>query len=242
MNSPFYQLLVARWRSLVRESGAIGWAFAFPAMTCIGLALASSVTDAGAHSAHRFLPGLLALSLMMSCMWGLGWSLIQIRIRNLIKRMVVTPMRRWQFLLSFVVLRLALAVVESLVILGFASLVLDVPLSGSVFAAVAISLLGVASLSTLALWVVARPESVESAIGRLNLVTLSMGFLSGALFPIDTLPDWMARFAQVLPLTALVEALRASLLDGRILLAPIAILLGWALLSLFFAARSFRWS
>ncbi len=70
------------------------------------------VHETGARYIDFVVPGLLGMNLMGSAMWGLGFAIVEARQKNLLKRLVASPMPRWQYLASFLLSRLAMLVIE----------------------------------------------------------------------------------------------------------------------------------
>ena len=217
------QLMAARWRVFYREPGALAWSLAFPLLAGGALAaLAASGRDPAA-----LFPALLACSLFMSAMWGIGWAVVQTRSRGLFRRLLVTPVPRWQILASFAAQRICLACAEALLLCAFARVALGV----SVPIGIAAVPLAAAAFSALALAAVATCPGVESAIGRLNAITLPLLAATGALVPV---PHALETAAAATPV-----ALAAGALSGSV--ASCAGLLAWAAAGAVWAITRFRW-
>jgi ABC-2 type transport system permease protein len=202
------------------------------------------VTAPGSRYIDFLIPGLLGLGLMSSSLWGLGWALVQMRTGKLLKRLVATPMKRSHFLLSFMLGRTVLALVEILFFVAFARVLFDVHMFGSLLSFTLLGLWGSTAFGGLALLVVIRAGNAETASGLMNLVSMPMMVLSGVFFSAGNFPGWLQPFIQVLPLTALNDGLRAIMLDGTPLLAlwPQALTLGvWGLFPFLIAVRYFKW-
>ena len=177
-------------------------------------------------------------------MWGLGFAIVMARMQKLLKRFAATPMRRWHFLLSFILSRLIFLFLEVLVILTFAYFVFGVKVHGSLLAVLLIAILGSMSFSGLGLLVAARPRTIEGVSGLMNFVMLPMWLLSGTFFSAARFPDFLQPFVRALPLTAVNDALRAVINDGATLATTsrqIVILLAWGVVSFVIALRIFRW-
>lgn len=203
------------------------------------------VTEPGSRYIDFLIPGLLGLGLMSSSVWGLGWTLVQMRGGKLLKRLVATPMRRGDFLLSFLLSRSVLALLEVLFYVAFAWGLFGVTVRGSLLALAGVGLLGSASFGGLTLLVTCRASSSEAANGLMNLVTLPMMVLSGVFFSANRFPAWMQPVVQVLPLTALNDSLRAIMTDGVSVLAlgrQLLVLVLWGLVPFALAVRYFRWT
>jgi ABC-type multidrug transport system permease subunit len=190
-------------------------------------------------------PGLLGMQLLSGSLWGIAFTIVQNRQRKLLKRLVATPMRRSDYLLSFAVSRLLWVLLETAVLLAFAHLAFRVPIRGSFVAILLLAMLGAGSFAGLGLLCAARPQNTESVNGLVNLATLPMFILSGVFFSADRFPELLQKAIRFLPLTALNDALRAIINDGASLLTlplEIAVLVAWGVVSYALALRLFRWN
>lgn len=203
-----------------------------------------TVRETGARYVDFVVPGLLGMNLMGSGMWGIGFAVVDARRKHLLKRLVATPMSRSQYLASFVLSRLTFLVVEVVLLLGFAALVFGVPVRGSLLLLAAICLVAALTFSSLGLLVASRPRTVEGVSGLMNLVMVPMWILSGVFFSARRFPDLVQPLISILPLTAIIDALRAVMLQGASLaqLAPqLGVLTGWLVVCFALALRLFRW-
>ena len=167
------------------------------------------------------------------------------RIRKLLKRFLATPMRRADFLAALMISRLVFMVPEVLILLLFARLAFGVTIAGSLGAVVVLILVGAFTFAGIGLLVASRARTLEAVSGLMNLIMLPMWLFSGVFFSSERFPDWMQGFIQVLPLTPLLNALRAVMLDGLPLTSQwveLALLAGWGLITFVLALRWFRWS
>jgi ABC-type multidrug transport system permease subunit len=202
------------------------------------------VHETGARYIDFVVPGLLGMNLMGSAMWGLGFSIVDARQKKLLKRMVASPMPRWQFLASFLLSRLLLLIVEVVVFLGFSRLVFGVPFRGALWELALLCVLTSLSFSAIGLLVSSRAKTMEAVSGLMNLVMLPMWILSGIFFSATRFPAVIQPLVRALPLTAAIDALRGNMLQGMSLgqlAAPVAILLAWAAAAFAVSLRIFRW-
>jgi ABC-type multidrug transport system permease subunit len=202
------------------------------------------VHETGARYIDFVVPGLLGMNLMGSAMWGLVFPLVEARQKKLLKRMVASPMPRWQYLASFLLSRLLLLVIEVAVFLGFAGLAFGVPFRGPLWELALLCVLTSVAFSALGLLVSSRARTMEAASGLLNLVMLPMWILSGIFFSASRFPAAIQPLVRALPLTAANDALRGNMLQGMSLgqlAAPVAILLAWAAAAFAVSLRIFRW-
>jgi ABC-type multidrug transport system permease subunit len=202
------------------------------------------VHETGARYIDFVVPGLLGMNLMGSAMWGLGFSIVEARQKKLLKRMVASPMPRWQYLASFLLSRLLMLVIEVAVFLGFARVAFGVPFRGSLLQLGLLCVLTSLAFSALGLLVASRARTMEAASGLMNLVMLPMWILSGVFFSATRFPAAIQPVVRALPLTAAIDAMRGNMLQGMNLgqlIAPLAILLAWFVVPFAVSLRIFRW-
>jgi ABC transporter DrrB family efflux protein len=202
------------------------------------------VHETGSRYIDFVVPGLLGMNLMGSAMWGLGFSIVEARQKKLLKRLVASPMPRWEYLASFLLSRLAMLVIEVVVFLGFAWLAFGVPFRGSLLGLGVLCVLTSLAFSALGLLVASRARTMEAASGLMNLVMLPMWILSGVFFSATRFPAAIQPFVRALPLTAAIDAMRGNMLQGMTLghlMAPLGILLAWFVVPFAVSLRIFKW-
>ncbi|MGH7480589.1 MAG: ABC transporter permease, partial [Longimicrobiales bacterium] len=202
------------------------------------------VEEQGSRYIDFLIPGLIGLNLLSSGLWGVGYTVVRMRGGQLLKRFMATPMPRGHFLFSFFAGRLVFLVAELAVLLPFAWLVFDVPVRGSLAAILFICVLGAFAFTGLGLLVASRARTTEGVNGLMNLAAVPMWVLSGVFFSSDNFPGFMQPFIDALPLTALLDALRAVMLDGVALAATagsLAIVLVWGMACFGATLALFRW-
>jgi ABC-type multidrug transport system permease subunit len=200
--------------------------------------------EPGSRYIDFLIPGLLGMNLMGSAMWGLGFAIVDARRKKLMKRLISTPMPRHDYLLSFVLARLLLLVVEVGVLLAFGAWVFQVPVRGSMLELAALCVLGSLAFSALGLLVASRAQTIEAVSGLMNTVMMPMWIVSGVFFSAQRFPGALQPAIRALPLTALIDALRANMLQGAGLaqVAPQLGVLGvWLVVSFTLALKLFRW-
>ena len=202
------------------------------------------VHETGARYIDFVVPGLLGMNLMGSAMWGLGFSIVEARQKKLLKRLVASPMPRWQYLASFLLSRLVMLVIEVAAFLGFARLVFGVPFRGSLAQLALLCVLTSLAFSALGLLVSSRAKTMEAASGLMNLTMLPRWILSGVFFSASRFPAVVQPFVRALPLTAAIDALRGNMLQGLSLpqmTAKVGILSAWLVVAFAVSLRIFRW-
>jgi ABC-2 type transport system permease protein len=201
--------------------------------------------EPGARYIDFLIPGLLGMNLMNSGMWGVGFALVDMRQRKLLKRFIATPMRRSDFLLALTSSRLILMIIEVGLLLGFGMLVFHMRVMGSWFSIVLLGALGAICFAGVGLLTASRAQKIETVSGLINLVMMPMWIFSGVFFSYERFPAAIHPFIKALPLTALNDALRATILEGASLRAQAVRLLVmglWGGVSFILALRWFRWN
>ena len=202
------------------------------------------VHETGARYIDFVVPGLLGMNLMGSAIWGMGFAIVEARQKKLLKRLVASPMPKWQYLASFLLSRLAMLVIEVGAFLGFARVAFGVPFRGSLAQLILLCLMTSLAFSALGLLVSSRAKTMEAASGLMNLVMMPMWILSGVFFSATRFPAVIQPIVRALPLTAAIEALRGNMLQGMNLgqqLPQIGILLAWFCIPFVVSLRIFRW-
>jgi len=204
-----------------------------------------SSSEPGSRYIDFLIPGLLGMNLMNSGMWGVGFALVEMRQRKLLKRFVATPMRRSDFLLALTSSRLVLMVIEVGLLLGFGVLVFHMRVQGSILSVIFLGMLGAVTFGGVGLLTACRAQKIESVSGLINLVMMPMWIFSGVFFSYDKFPAMAHPFIKALPLTALNDALRATIIEGASLGSQsgrLLVLAVWGAVSFVLALRWFRWT
>ena len=202
------------------------------------------VTERGSRYVDFLFPGLLGMNLMGTGLWSIAFAVADLRQRKVLKRLLVTPMRRSSFLASFMLSRLAFLLLEVGALTAFAYWVLDVPLRAGLVQYSLLCLLGAIAFAGLGLLAAARVKTIEGASGMINFVMMPMWLGSGVFFSYERFPELVQPALRLLPLTALNDALRTTMLDGTGLgsiVPELAILGAWTVIPFAVALRVFRW-
>jgi len=189
-------------------------------------------------------PGVLSMNMMFSALFGVGYVIVRYRKNGVLKRLKATPLTAFEFLAAQMVSRLWLILVVTALVYAGTDLVVEFRMFGSYLDLFLVFTLGSVSMISLALVIAARVHSEELASGLLNLIGWPMMFLSGVWFSLEGLHRWVQALAQLFPLTHLISACRAIMIDGAGLAevsADIAALLAMTLIFLAIGSYSFRW-
>lgn len=202
------------------------------------------VNEPGGRYIDFLVPGLLGMGLMGGGMWGVGYAIVDMRIRKLLKRYLATPMKRSHFLASVIGSRILFALPEVVLLLVFARLVFDVRSEGSHLAIGLLIVLGALQFSGIGLLVASRAQTIEAISGLMNAVMLPMWIGSGIFFSNERFPEAVQPLLFLLPLTPLIHAMRSIMLEGATLIAvwaDLAIIAAWIVMTFVLALRWFRW-
>ena len=204
----------------------------------------AQIRERGSRYIDFVVPGLLGMTIMGGGIWGLGFSIVDQRRKNLLKRLVATPMSRTQYLASYVISRLVMLTIEAGVLIGSSLLLFGVPMRGSFVALGAIIVTAALAFGGLGLLIASRSRTIEGVSGLMNLSMLPMWVLSGVFFSSENFPRAVQPFIKALPLTATNDALRANMLRGAdfsTVWPQMAILAAWMVVCFAIALKIFRW-
>ncbi len=243
------QLFTASIKMLVRDKTAFLMALIFP----IVFVLAFSVFDVsftaegalpGVDYFEYVLPGLLAIGLMNFAMVGTAASVARYRELKILKRIVATPLPPSRFIMGQVGARLVLAAIQVALVM-----IIGVLVGGSLGSGwpllFVISTLGNLIFLSLGFAIAGRVASVDAANNIAGLATTPLMFLSGSFFPIDSMPGWLQPVSNLLPLTPLIDSMRAIALQRAGILdigSELALIAAWIVAGLVLARITFRFT
>jgi len=202
------------------------------------------VTQQGSRYIDFLMPGLVGMNLMSTGMWGMGFAIVNARMRKLLKRLVATPMRKSHYILSFFLGRMIWLTLEVVVLVLFGWLVFGVRVNGSIALLTLVCLVGGYGFSGLGLLLASRVKTIEAISGLMNLVMVPMWICSGVFFSYERFPDAVKPLIRALPLTALNDALRAVINDAAgfpQVMMPIIVLAAWGIVGFAIGIRIFKW-
>lgn len=197
----------------------------------------------GTRYVDFLIPGLLALGLVNSCLWGVGWNLVEMREKRLLRLMLATPMSPGAFFASLFLSRLLIAVVEVGALLGFSAWLFHVTVQGPLAALLALWVCGLAGFFGLGVLVGSRTASSSVGQGLINAVTMPVFVVSGVFFSLDKFPPLLQKVFHAFPPTLLVDATRAVINTGAgwgEVALPCAALLGMGAFCYALGRRWFR--
>ena len=202
-----------------------------------------SLASTNISTVAYLVPSILAMALMQLGVFA-AVPLVQQREKGILKRIGATPLARWKLVASNILLRLIVAAVDTVLILGVGIAVFHIEIVGNLAVAAGFVFLGAGAFLALGFMLASFLKTEEQATGVVQVVQMPLMFLSGIFFPFDFMPEFLRSVARLLPLTYLGDGLRQSMVNGT-QIAPIAldaaILAGWLVVCLAVSARSFRW-
>jgi len=204
----------------------------------------SILDEPGTRYIDFLYPGLIGMNCMGGGLFGVGFVLVDMRVRKLFKRLMATPMRHSDFLMSLLLSRLIFVIPEMVSLLTVSYFLYGVPIRGSFFTLALVIFVGSSAFAGIGLLLGSRTEKTESMSGMINLLIMPMYILSGVFFSSKRFPEEAQPYIQALPLTQLNDALREVMLEGATLRdvgCRIAILAAYAIVCFALALKLFKW-
>jgi ABC-2 type transport system permease protein len=202
------------------------------------------LTVSGTRYIDFLIPGLIAMGVMMSSMWGISYDIIEKRSKKLLRRMVATPMKKSHFLIALMTVRLVMNFVEAGLLFIFASMVFGITIQGNLPALFMLFIAGNMVFAGMAIFISSHTSSTEVGNGFINAVVMPMMVLSGIFFSYHNFPDWTFFFIKPLPLTMLADGLRSIFIEGAgfaEITVPSLILAATGILFFATGLRIFKW-
>ncbi len=190
------------------------------------------------------LPGILALSIMISAVIGLATIMVDWRQRGILRRLKLTPIPLGEFFAARITASLVVAVMQVVVLLAFGRLVFGIHISSTAWAAIPVALAGCLCFLAMGFAIGSVVSSPETGDAVSNVITNPMMFLSGTFFPVSSMPSFVQAIARVLPLYYMANGLRDTTVRGLSIThvaGDIGVLLGVTVVLSLIALRSFRW-
>jgi ABC-type multidrug transport system permease subunit len=172
------------------------------------------LTVTGTRYIDFLVPGLISMGVMMSCMWGISYGIIEKRSKKLLRRLVATPMKKSHFLIALITVRISMNFIESAVLFLFALFAFDMVIQGDLSSLILLFLAGNIAFSGIAVFVSSHTSNTEVGNGLINVVVMPMMVLSGIFFSYHNFPDWSIPVIQKFPLTTMTDGIRSIFNEG----------------------------
>ena len=204
----------------------------------------SPLTLKGVRYIDFFIPGLIAFGLMSSLLWGVSYTIIECRSQKLLRRLIATPMKKSNFLISIVFVRMIMNVLESLIIFFFVFLLFDIRIQGNILALTILFIAGNIAFAGISVLLSCRTSKTEAGTGLINAVQMPMMLLSGIFFSYHNFPEWSIGAIKLLPLTALTDGMRSIFNEGagmQEIITPTIALSVLGILCFYAGIKMFKW-
>ena len=191
-----------------------------------------------------FFPGIMAMNMMFSALWGVGYVVVRYRKNGALKRLKATPLTAFEYLTAQMVSRVFLLMFTFSVVWFGSDLIFNFQMQGSLLLFLFTFFLGGMSLCSIGLVLAARGTSEEFTSGALNFISWPMMFLSEVWFSLEGAPQWVQQLSWLLPLTHLLKAARKVMNEGGTLMdiqLECGLMILTTTLFLVLAARIFSW-
>ena len=202
------------------------------------------LTVTGTRYIDFLVPGLITMGVMMSCMWGISYGIIEKRSKKLLRRLVATPMKKSHFLVALITVRITMNFIESLVLLIFSLIAFKMTIQGDISALILTYLAGNIAFAGIAVFASSHTSNTEVGNGLINFVVFPMMILSGIFFSYQNFPDWSIPVIKNLPLTMLTDGIRSIFNEGagyKEVAMPILIMITTGVLFFSAGLKIFKW-
>jgi len=173
-----------------------------------------ALTVTGTRYIDFLIPGMVAMGVMFSCLWGLGYNIIDNRSKKLLRRMIATPMKRSNYLVAMITVRMAMNIVEAALLILFAWIAFGITIQGNMATLVLLFFAGNIAFSGIGIFMACHTSKTEIGNAFINIITMPMMVLSGIFFSYHNFPDWALPFIKPLPLTMLADGIRSIFIEG----------------------------
>jgi ABC-2 type transport system permease protein len=190
------------------------------------------------------LPGVLALSIMNSGIFGVAFSFVLLKKRGILRRLLVTPINPNDFIIAQVIMRLMVLIMQVAIMVGAGMLLFDLHFIGSLWEMLLVAILGGIIFLAIGFALSGISKTEDQVAPLANIITLPMMFLSGIFFSRTNLPGFAHTLTDFFPLTFLVDGLRSIAIEGATPVDILPQLIGltvWAVIAVSIAVKAFRW-
>jgi ABC-type polysaccharide/polyol phosphate export permease len=184
------------------------------------------------------------MGLMGGGVWGVGYAIVDMRIRQVLKRFMGTPMKKPHFVAAMMFSRMIFMIPEIIVVLLVSRFLFGVINHGSYLNVMLLIVLGAFEFAGIGLLIASRAKTLEAVSGLMNLAMVPMWIGSGIFFSAKRFPEFVQPVIGLLPLTPVISALRQVMQEGAgtvAILPEIAVIAAWGVLTFAVAIRIFRW-
>jgi len=192
-----------------------------------------------------FFPGIMAMNMMFSALWGVGYIVVRYRKNGALKRLKATPLTAFEYISAQMMSRIFLLMFTLAIVWFGSDMIFHFRVHGSYLLIFFLFFLGGLNLCGMGLVLAARGTSEEFTSGVLNFISWPMMFLSEVWFSLEGAPKWVHTVSEIFPLTYLIKSVRKVMNDGATISAvspEIAFLVISTIIFLIIAALIFSWN
>ena len=189
-------------------------------------------------------PGILAMALMQLGLFGTATPLVALRQQQVLRRLGATPLPRWQVMVSQIMLRMTIGLVQTALIVGVGATVFGVVVQGNMLALLGVVAVGAAAFIGLGYFIASVTSTVEGVNGITSALNFPMMFLSGIFIPLTFLPAFLKPVIYAIPVTYLADAVRQVMVNSTPqfpMMLDLLVLAGWAIVTGLLSVRFFKW-
>lgn len=204
----------------------------------------ATVSGKAIRYVDRFVPGVIGMNMMFSCLSGVGFIIVRYRKNGVLKRLKATPINAFNFLSAQAASRLIIVLFTSIVVYTATNIILRFVMLGSYINLLIVLLLGSLCMISLGLVFASRIKNEELAGGLFNLITFPMLAFSGVFYSLEGSPKILRTIGNLFPLTHFTNAARRIMLEGAGLagIAPeLLILSGMTAVFIIISSLLFKW-
>ena len=188
-------------------------------------------------------PAILGMTIMMSCMLGMGSTIAGERETGELARLFMTPTSVSTVIGGKIAAKLLIELVRALILIFMAVLLFNVSIKGGVLQTFIVLVVGALCFVGFGIMLSARTSTQEDYAQISLPFSMPMMFVSGVFYPVETMPWILQKLAYVFPLTYLNDAMRGIMLKGQTLAdvwIDLVILLGFTLLFFIIGVKRFN--
>lgn len=187
-------------------------------------------------------PAVLGMTVMMSCMMGMGASIAGERETGELARLFMTPTSVSTVIAGKIFAKLSVEMMRALILLFAAIILFNVVVKGGILQTLFLLFLGAICFVGFGVALSSRAQNQEDYSQLVMPFSMPMMFVSGVFYPVETMPWIFQKIAYICPLTYLNDAMRAVMIQGHSLgfvWVDILVILGFTLLFFLIGVVSF---
>ncbi|WP_409200926.1 ABC transporter permease [Methanobrevibacter sp. DSM 116169] len=160
-------------------------------------------------------PAVLGMTIMMSCMMGMGASIAGERETGELARLFMTPTSVATVIGGKIVGKLSVELIRALILLFAAIILFGATVKGGIFQTILVLMIGALCFVGFGIMMSSRAQNQEDYSQMVMPFSMPMMFVSGVFYPVETMPWIFQKIAYIFPLTYLNDAMRGIMLKGQ---------------------------